>query len=105
MYRCKDGVGGDLAGERDDHKCWPLGERGKCQGGKESLTRRVTDSLKDELESGEGEAAIARTELWMAKCVDLCVVVCIRLCIVSVRGFRDYIHNVFLPRILKSEAC
>lgn len=71
----------------------------------EPLTRRVTDSLKDVLESGEGEAAIARTELWMAKCVDLRVVVCVRLCIVSVRGFRDDIHNMFLSRILKSEAC
>lgn len=71
----------------------------------EPLTRRVTDSLEDVLQSGEGEAAIARTELCLAKCVDLCVVVCIRLCIVSVRGFRDYIHNMFLSRILKSEAC
>lgn len=60
----------------------------------------MTDSLKDVLESGKGEAAIAGTD-----CVDLCIVVCICSCTVSVRGFRNYMHNMFLSRILKSEMC
>lgn len=62
--------------------------KGYVSRGEESLTRRVSENLKDELESGEGEAAIARTELWMAKGADRYVAVCICLCTVSAHGFR-----------------